>query len=214
MCSVCAHPLLVNFDHKNQYQNTLCPACASNNYVFTHTTTLLPFNVQSKLMLYAVKNGHISLLKHLSYLLANKYQNKLKLNLLNNQPDLIIPIPIQEKRLYQRGYQQTLHMAKILSAVLHIPYANFIVSIPKLKLTNNIFYSKQRKQKMLNRFERYQGLLWHIDKNKQTYIQNKNILLVDDVMTTGATLNTLSELLLAQGCKSVQNIILARTSAV
>jgi predicted amidophosphoribosyltransferase len=43
-------------------------------------------------------------------------------------------------------------------------------------------------------------------------IQHKHLLLVDDVMTSGATLNTLAEFLLSNGASSVQNVILARTA--
>jgi ComF family protein len=207
ICNVCAHPLdIVTTNYINNNAKNICPACLNNNYVFVHTTALFLFNVQSKLILYAIKNGHINLLRYLSRLAAEKYKQNLNVLTLN-KPDLIIPVPIHTKRLYQRGYQQTLYIAKIASKILNIPYTNFVAYIP-----NNID-NMQRKQKMLNREQRYQGLKWHIQQTEEAkyLIQHKHVLLVDDVMTTGATLNTLAELLLENGASSIQNLILART---
>lgn len=117
------------------------------------------------------------------------------LELLKNEKitaiDLIIPIPLHQKRQKQRGYNQSEMFAEGLSEAMNIPMGNNILKRGKNTTTQT---------KTGGRFLRYKNLedafLLSID-NKE--IIGKNILLVDDVLTTGATLENAGKVLLDAG---------------
>ncbi|OYZ31856.1 MAG: amidophosphoribosyltransferase [Sphingobacteriales bacterium 17-39-43] len=107
-------------------------------------------------------------------------------------PDLIIPIPLHPVRLKKRGYNQSEEISKGLASVLKLP-----VSTQHLIRTENT-----ESQTKKSRFARYENLKdAFIIKNATELIQ-KHIILVDDVMTTGATVEACSnELLKIEGLK-------------
>jgi len=106
--------------------------------------------------------------------------------------DLIIPIPLHQERLKKRGYNQSEEISKGLASVLKLP-----LSTQHLVRTENT-----ESQTKKSRFARYENLKdAFIIKNPSELIQ-KHIILVDDVMTTGATMEACSiELLKIEGLK-------------
>jgi ComF family protein len=106
--------------------------------------------------------------------------------------DIIIPIPLHPLRLKKRGYNQSEQISKGLASVLKLP-----VSTQHLVRTENT-----ESQTKKSRFARYENLRdAFIIKNTTELIQ-KHIILVDDVMTTGATMEACSiELLKIEGLK-------------
>ncbi len=207
-CKVCANHLenLGYAELENNYfinTKVLCNACVEYNYVFNSTFELFEHDIKFKTLIYAVKHGNISLLKYLAGLLANNYKSFLSENNIS-MPDLIIPVPISNKKLYIRGYNQSLYIAEILSKILNIPYKNNLLSV------NHSSHNILRTQHLLNRNQRSLGLEYIIsDKNFD--IKGLNILLADDVITTGTTLNNIAQLLIDNGASSVGNAVLART---
>jgi ComF family protein len=92
--------------------------------------------------------------------------------------DVIVPVPLHKSRERTRGYNQSWHIAKGIAAVLNVP-----VSRDCLVRTNAT--SSQTKKGRYQRFENMQAVFLVKDK---LVFKNKHVLLVDDVMTTGATL--------------------------
>lgn len=92
--------------------------------------------------------------------------------------DIIIPVPLHKKRLAERAYNQSQMFARGLSQVLNIPY--FTHCIEKGAST-----SSQTKR---SRFSRWKNMEDSFLITDTTLLIGKNILLVDDVITTGATL--------------------------
>lgn len=114
------------------------------------------------------------------------------------QIDFIIPVPLHQKKLKERGYNQSELIANGLSSSLIAP------------VITNILYRKidsatQTKKKRYNRWENV-GEIFEI-KNIEL-LKNKNVLLVDDVITTGATLEACAKLLHPHNC----NIYIATIS--
>ncbi|WP_424582307.1 ComF family protein [Tunicatimonas sp.] len=107
--------------------------------------------------------------------------------------DLIIPIPMHKKKQKKRGYNQCDYIMWGLSEILSIPWSTQIL----VKTENT--ESQTRK----NRMERYRNSYRSYAIRKNADIQGKHILLVDDVVTTGATLGACANLLLAGGCRAV-----------
>lgn len=113
---------------------------------------------------------------------------------------VIVPVPLHPQRLRQRGYDQTLLLAQALSRRTGMTCA------PQL-------LQRQRDtpmQKALDREARRDNLAGAFGCDA-TQVMGRHILLVDDVLTTGATLSVLSELLRQAGAESVQALVIART---
>ena len=100
-------------------------------------------------------------------------------------PDLIIPIPCHFKRQQKRGYNQSEKFAKGISEVLGIEYSE--------KYLRKVREIESQTQK--NRIDRFENVLRSFELKNESRLENKNILLVDDVMTTGATIEAAFTLL-------------------
>lgn len=107
-------------------------------------------------------------------------------------PDLIIPVPLHFSRIRKRGYNQSEYIAAGISLVLNLPVCN----------THLIRIENTETQTRKSRFSRYENLRNAFKVNNPDVLINKHILLVDDVMTTGSTLEACSiQLLQIDGLK-------------
>lgn len=113
---------------------------------------------------------------------------------------LLIPVPLDKKKLKARGYNQSAELTKDLSRILQIPVAENI--LVKTKSTPpQMELSKEEREKNL------EGVF--VVKNPEP-LSGKKIFLVDDVYTTGSTMNECAKILKEAGAKSVWGICLAR----
>ncbi len=114
--------------------------------------------------------------------------------------DTIIPVPISKKRLKERGYNQSYLIAKE------------IVSQTNLELVNNCLFKTKNiiEQSKLNKEDRVNNVKGvYALKNKQL-IENKKILIIDDIYTTGSTVNECSKILRQGNPKEIGVLVLAK----
>jgi ComF family protein len=95
---------------------------------------------------------------------------------------VIIPVPLHKKRLKTRGYNQVATFGEALSQSLKIPYDTTLLS-------RKVFSKTQSKKNILDRAE---GIDTVFDVTFDEHYHNKHFLLIDDVITTGATLEACS----------------------
>ncbi len=114
-------------------------------------------------------------------------------------PDMIVAVPLAKQHLISRGYNQAELLARPLSWGLGIPYSSAALSRIKQTSYQVGLNAEQRKENMQRAF-------WA----QAEVIQEKTILLVDDIATTCATLIECSIALLAAGAKQVYAVTLAR----
>lgn len=122
---------------------------------------------------------------------------------IKKQADLIVPVPSHPLDEIKRGYS---HMSIICK---HISRSTGIKNIEALK--RMIFPIFKRGQKFKDRTQRLYGKKRFDLRVKPQTIQSKDIILIDDVTTTGATVAECAQVLLEYGAKSVQAICFALT---
>lgn len=118
--------------------------------------------------------------------------------------DFIIPVPMHYKRFFQRGYNQSSILAKGISRNIGIKCRGNILRKIKKSAVQSTLNLKQRRINILNTYG--------IKNNRK--ILNKNILLVDDVYTTGATVNECSKVLKENGARRVYVVTIAHGLSV
>lgn len=134
-------------------------------------------------------------LTFVNFLLKNK---KIFENIKNY--DTIIPVPISKKRQKARGYNQSLLIAKEISNQTNLELVNNCL----IKTKNIIEQSKLNKE---DRMQNIQGA--YKLKNKQL-IKNKKILVIDDIYTTGSTVNECSKILRQGNPNKIGILVLAK----
>jgi len=113
--------------------------------------------------------------------------------------DTLMPIPLGKKRLKERGYNQVAMVAMPLSMQLRLDY--YPNALKRARDT--------RSQVGLSAVERQENVMGAF-KAEGTKVNGKNILLMDDVSTTGATLSSAAEALYASGAREVYALTIAR----
>ena len=113
---------------------------------------------------------------------------------------LLVPIPIERTRLKSRGYNQTEELAKELVKKFSVPAA----------LNNLVKVKRTKPQVKLSAKERQENLRGAFAVQNPEEISGKEIFLVDDVYTTGATMEECARVLLKAGAKAVWGIAIAR----
>ncbi len=101
--------------------------------------------------------------------------------------DGIIPVPLHPRKERSRGYNQSMMLARGLAETMHVPVLSGALVRP-------LFTSTQTRKKRMERFENV-GDVFAIEHAER--LSGKHLLLVDDVLTTGATMETCGQLLLA-----------------
>lgn len=115
--------------------------------------------------------------------------------------DVIVPVPLHPKKEHGRGYNQSQHIAEGIAKSLNLTVNNDI-----------LFRTKQTSsQTSKSRYTRYENMRVVFQVKRAESIVNKHILLVDDVITTGATLEACGNSLINSGIKKLSIVALAFT---
>lgn len=109
---------------------------------------------------------------------------------LSREFDLITPVPLHASRLRKRGYNQSAKFAEGLSSSLDIPWDETIM----------VRRSKTKTQTRKSKMERWENVKDVFKMEKADAVMGKRVLLVDDVITTGATVEACGQHLIAMGC--------------
>ncbi len=116
--------------------------------------------------------------KDLAVLVGQWYAEDLKEHELIKQVEAVIPVPLHVKKLQQRGYNQSEEFANGLAK-------GFDASVNTTVLKRKEFTSTQTKK---SKYERWENVEDKFDLNNPDELKHKHVILVDDVITTGATI--------------------------
>ncbi|QJD81255.1 ComF family protein [Spirosoma rhododendri] len=120
---------------------------------------------------------------------------------LANDIDMLVGVPLHKQRLRQRGYNQADQIASGLSEAMHTPARTDV-------LVRTRFKSSQTKKNRLERWANVSSVFTVADAEA---VKDKHVAIVDDVLTTGATIEACAVELLRAGCREVSVITLAVT---
>lgn len=115
--------------------------------------------------------------------------------------DLIIPVPLAKSRNWERGYNQSVMLARQLGWIIEKPVNDKV--LVRIKET--------RPQVGLSLAEREINLAGAFKTNKFEIVAGSNLLIVDDVITSGSTMNACAKSLNEAGARSIYGVSLART---
>ena len=120
----------------------------------------------------------------------------------HSEVDYYVPVPLHRARVRERGYNQSLLIAQGISSITKVPVINALerlhYSTTQTKLSSN------------DRMQNVQGIF---SIKKADLIRDKRLMLIDDVMTTGSTLEECAHVLLDSGACSVSAFTLAAATS-
>ncbi len=194
-CNICAHPFDFSYDISNEL---LCPKCLQNRPAFDSTAVIFCYNEQIKKIIFDLKYYDAT---HLS----NKFSELILAKLKDELPsyDLIIAVPLHKNRLRQRKFNQSVLLARaILKHTKNLKFYPDILVRKKYTQAQAKLTQKERLQNLQNSFE--------INPKYKNTLKDKNILLIDDVMTTGATAENCARVLKEYGCGKIKAVAIAK----
>lgn len=174
----------------------LCGNCLNASPEFDATHALLTYGYPIDGLLQQYKYNDML---HLAKVFAEFFRTLP--NVSENDIDLIIPMPMHSQRLRERGYNQALEIARYLAKSLDLPLDYLACQRIKLMPPQAGLPLKDRVKNVRGVFE------------CNATLQNVKIAIVDDVMTTGASLNELAKTLKKAGAARVECWVIARTLA-
>jgi ComF family protein len=125
--------------------------------------------------------------------LGRQLGKKIKNEVENLNINLIMPVPLHQLKKAERGYNQSVYIAKGLSKEINIPVSSGIIKRKK--------YTQS--QTKMNLIERQKNIEEAFKVKNDKKIKGKNILLIDDVITTGATISECGKVLLNSGAGNI-----------
>jgi ComF family protein len=175
----------------------LCPACLRKKAPWGRIYFHAAYSGLLRRLLLEIKfQGKLILAEALGSILAEHPALRLR----QKDYDCLVPIPLHPERLAQRGFNQALEIARPLSARLRLPL--------RPEMLERVLPTRQ--QRGLTRKERAKNMQ-NAFAAPDLEAADQRILLLDDVLTTGATMSAAASSLLRAGAKAVDVAVLART---
>ena len=177
-CAKCGKPI-VNYSLEEQSIEN-CSYCINKKFYFDRAISCIEYSNKSKDIVFKFKyNNKTYIGKYIAKIM------KEKLLMENIDVDYILFVPLHKARLNKRGFNQAKKIAIYLSKLIDIPIVDNIKRVNNTKRLYKLNRNK-RKDELKNAFL--------IDEDKCD-LKGKNVLIVDDIFTTGSTVNEISKLL-------------------
>jgi ComF family protein len=168
-----------------------CGHCLKETPAFTRTQALFGYGFPVDRLIQQLKyREHLALAPLLGALLAQHLRNEL--------PDIWLPMPLHAKRLKERGFNQAVEIARELAAITGVPMQTGWAIRERDTPPQAGLKREARKKNLRGAFKCHHK------------IARLHVGIIDDVMTTGSTLDALAETLKQAGAKEVSCFVVAR----
>jgi len=185
-CSLCKAPLI---------STQICGECLQMPWDFERLEIPFYYNAMAKYLLHHLKfYQHLLLLPQFSQMLIEH----LRVYFSESQPEVIVPVPLHRWRMFRRGFNQAHELAKRLGRAYDIPVdASMAVKIKHTKAQARLHAGERQK---------------NLDESFKVRLKKPiaHVLIIDDVFTTGATVNALAQEFKKAGVKRVDVVALFR----
>lgn len=191
-CAQCGYPFELDFG-----EGVRCGACLSTPPHYDRARAAVAYDDQIAQIVIAFKHGdRTDLTPGLS-----RWMLRVGAELLRDA-DLILPVPLHRRRLFARRYNQSALLAQPLAAAYGVPVAGDLLRRQRNTPTQGHLSASARRRNVEGAFRTTE-----VGKRR---IPGKRILLIDDVMTTGATANAIARRLKRDGAAAVDVLTLTR----
>lgn len=197
LCEICGVPFGVE-QEEDAHDGLICADCLDDVPTFRRARSVLRYDDQSRLLILSYKHGDKTYMaKPFAQWIVTAGQDVL------SDADILIPVPLYWTRLLKRRYNQAGILAQAISKKTKIPVSVF--ALKRIRSTKS-----QGHMNIKGRKKNVKGAFSVVDK----YVDNivgKRVVLIDDVYTTGVTVNECAKVLLGAGACSVDVLCVART---
>jgi competence protein ComFC len=194
-CEVCGQAL-AGFSLAPE-QSMVCPICRQKTYAFDRARS---FGVYDGTLVRAILLLKFEQITPLGELFAHRLEELVQREPEMLTADVVVPVPLHRQREKERGYNQAALIAKPLAKRLRLPYKAVL-----------LMRTRPRPDKQILTFtERWESVRGAFATRPGSQVDNRRVLLVDDVVTTGATLDACARALRDAGAKSVIGLTVAR----
>ena len=167
--------------------------CIKKMPAFDYSYSLFRYEDEVIGLVHRLKFGEkISYARSIGELLLRRLQETDEL------PDCLLPVSLHKSRLRQRGFNQSIEISRVMAKKLAIPIEHTAVIRHRSTVAQTGLNAKQRQKNIRGAFAVVQQLHY------------KHVLIVDDVMTTGATVDELARVLKKNGVERVGVLSIAR----
>jgi ComF family protein len=181
-CKKCGKQLIAE-------EQEYCYDCSRKEHLFTRGITLWLYDTHVKKSIYNFKYNNK---REYAKTYANEIIKQHHRQILNWDADGIVPIPLHKSKMKSRGFNQAEVLALALSKQLGIPMYHNLVKRIKKTLPQKALNDKQRINNLKNAF-----------KIRKFDVKLKKVILIDDIYTTGITINSVTEVLKNAGVTEI-----------
>jgi ComF family protein len=196
-CTVCAFPLTESSSRRTGAARYRCATCRAAPPPFDATFALADYRAPLDALALGLKfRARLMLAREFASRLAALAGDALDDA---HRLDVVVPVPLARKRLVERGYNQAWEIARPFARALCVP--------ADATLIRRVVETAPQSRLDLNARRQNVGRAFALSKP----VKGLHVALVDDVMTTGATLEALAHMLKAAGARRVTNFVVLRT---
>lgn len=181
-CKKCGKPLA-------KEEQEYCFDCAKGKHGYKEGTALYPYDdvMQKSIAYFKFQNR-----REYAKAYAKEVERYLGKKLLFWEADCLVPVPIHRKKLVERGFNQAAVLAEAISRRIGIPVDTELLERVRKTLPQKELNDEERRKNLINAFQ--------IGKKGVKY---KRVILVDDIYTTGSTIDACTKILKASGIPEI-----------
>ena len=187
VCEKCGRPL--------DKEKMICDDCIANNFSFDGGKSIYTYSSVSDSIYRLKYMNRAAYAKTYGRLMAREAKDWFEWI----KPDALVPVPLHKNRLIKRGYNQAEELADEISKQTGIPVAGYLVKRSKNTVPQKLVDKAGRQRNMKKAFI--------VEENVVSF---KRIVLIDDIFTTGSTIDSLARVLKDAGVKEVFFLTISR----